>query len=101
MPAGNSRRIEWVRSGLSSLRTQISYIADDNLQAAIELGERVRISIQGLAEFPGIGRIGRVANTRELSIAGSPFVVIYRVEAEAIVVLRVLHTAQQWPPPAT
>jgi plasmid stabilization system protein ParE len=40
-----------------------------------------------------------VAGTRELVVIGTPYIVIYRIEATAIVVLRVLHAAQRWPAP--
>jgi toxin ParE1/3/4 len=52
-----------------------------------------------LSEHPKIGRRGRVAGTRELVIARTPFVVVYRVRAkpERVEIIRVLHGAQKWP----
>ncbi len=52
-----------------------------------------------LPTHPGAGRQGRVKNTRELVINGSPFILIYRehVTEGCIEILRVLHEAQQWP----
>jgi toxin ParE1/3/4 len=44
-----------------------------------------------------MGRPGRVTGTRELVISGTPFVVIYRLQEQSIEVLRLLHSAQQWP----
>jgi plasmid stabilization system protein ParE len=44
-----------------------------------------------------MGRSGRVAGTRELVIAGTPYLVAYRVEAKAVVILAVIHGAQRWP----
>jgi plasmid stabilization system protein ParE len=41
--------------------------------------------------------MGRVEGTRELVIAGTAFVVVYRVEAERVEVLAVLHAARKWP----
>lgn len=38
------------------------------------------------------------AGTRELVVLGTPYVVVYRIEAAAVVILRILHGAQQWPP---
>jgi toxin ParE1/3/4 len=51
-----------------------------------------------LAVYPEIGRPGRIAGTRELRITGTPLLLVYRLEPEAIVVLRLLHGAQRWPP---
>lgn len=50
-----------------------------------------------LPEHPLSGRRGRVKNTRELVVGGLPFIIIYREQPSCIEILRVLHTAQQWP----
>ena len=51
-----------------------------------------------LAEFPLQGRPGRLPNTRELVIVGTPYLLVYRVTRERIDILRVVHGAQRWPP---
>jgi toxin ParE1/3/4 len=38
-----------------------------------------------------------VPSTRELVIAGTRFIVVYRI-TDNVEILRVLHTAQRWPP---
>jgi len=50
--------------------------------------------------MPRMGRIGRIAGTRELVLSGTPYVVIYdlRNMDEQIYILRVLHGARRWPP---
>jgi len=50
-----------------------------------------------LSDNPALGRTGRVRGTRELVIAGTPYIVAYRVRGEVAQVLRVLRGAQQWP----
>jgi plasmid stabilization system protein ParE len=44
-----------------------------------------------------MGRPGRVPGTRELVVAGTPYVVAYRVAASQIDVLAVIHAARRWP----
>lgn len=44
-----------------------------------------------------MGRPGREPNTRELVFAPLPYVVIYRIEDQAVEIMRVLHGAQRWP----
>ena len=53
---------------------------------------RDRIAV--LAEHQGSGRAGRVEGTREWVLAGTPYIVVYRMSSGAIEVLRVLHGAQ-------
>lgn len=59
--------------------------------------DRLRQAVDHLADHPAIGRVGRVPGTRELIVAGTPFIIPYRVKNRTIEVLRVLHAAQRWP----
>jgi toxin ParE1/3/4 len=52
-----------------------------------------------LTHFRTAGRPGRVEGTRELVLAPLPFVAVYEVLENEVQVLRILHGAQQWPPP--
>ncbi len=74
------------------------YIAGDDLAAAVRVGQRIRGQVMALTDHPKIGRVGRVEGTRELVINRTPYVVVYRLTAERVEILRVLHGAQQWPP---
>lgn len=74
-----------------------AYIARDNPMAAARVALRIRDAVEQLSENPGIGRPGRVIDTRELVVAGTPYVLPYTVSGGEIIILRVLHGAQQWP----
>jgi toxin ParE1/3/4 len=58
----------------------------------------LRARIERFAEIEHPGREGRVAGTREWVLTKTSFIVVYTLRDDAIVVLRVLHGAQQWPP---
>ena len=45
---------------------------------------------------PFSGRAGRVTDTSVIS--RTPYVVIYRLLEEVVIIVRVLQGAQQWPP---
>jgi toxin ParE1/3/4 len=62
------------------------------------MGDLIQTSVDRLSGYPESGRPGRVAGTRELVVARTPFIVVYRVERHAVLILRVLHGKQQWPP---
>ena len=53
--------------------------------------------MERLREFPALGRPGRVEGTRELIIAGTPYIVPYRVRGDTVEIITVLHSAQRWP----
>jgi len=90
-------RIEWLPEAARNLTAQIAWIAERDPWAAIDVGDAVHDAVARLADHPAIGRPGRVAGTRELVIVGTPYVVIYRIERTAVLVLRILHGAQPWP----
>jgi len=90
-------RVKWLRAALADLNAHFEYIAQDNLAAAFKTVLKVRRTVDLLAEHAGIGRPGRVPGTRELVITGTPYIVPYRVRADAIEVLRVFHAARRWP----
>ncbi len=91
-------RIEWLPQAVRNLDAQLAYIGAHNPVAAIEMGDAIEAFVGRLADFPESGRPGRVPGTRELVVTGTPFIVVYRIEPATLVILRVLHGAQRWPP---
>jgi toxin ParE1/3/4 len=66
--------------------------------AARNAVQRIQAAVDQIPEYPSMGRIGRVPLTRELIIGGTPWIVVYRVRADVVEIIRVLHAAQSWPP---
>lgn len=75
------------------------HIAQDNPAAALDLDEDFDAKAIMAAQHPRLYRAGRLRGTREIVVRPN-FVMIYRIGADAITILRVLHAAQQWPPSA-
>ncbi|HEY4252480.1 MAG TPA: type II toxin-antitoxin system RelE/ParE family toxin [Roseomonas sp.] len=73
-------------------------IAADNPAAADRVLQAFRDAAAKLADFPRLGRVGKIPDTRELFPHGS-YRLMYRVMADMVVVLALVHTARQWPPP--
>ena len=92
-------RIEWSPLALRDRQSIFEYIKADNPLAAVRMDDRIQSRIERLPDFPLLGRVGRVEGTRELVIAGTPYVAAYKVEPERILVLRLLHGARMWPDP--
>ena len=71
------------------------YIRERNPEAATRVIARIRRSANLLRNFPHLGRHGLVPDTRELSVVGFPYVVVYREKSDDVIeVLGVYHTAQ-------
>ncbi len=93
-------RLRWSRPALADYRDIISWIRKANPRAAERIRDVIKDRLGLLTTMPRMGRVGRVAGTRELVIAGTPYIVIYELGDgdEHILVLRVLHGARRWPP---
>jgi plasmid stabilization system protein ParE len=89
--------VKWLRAALLNLDAEAEYLARANPAAAAQMVRRIREAVELLAEQPALGRAGRVPNTRELVVSGTPYIVPYRVRGGSVEVLRVLHAARQWP----
>lgn len=92
-----AKSVKWLRKALKNLEQAYDYIAETDADAAIALVLKVRAATDQLAEFPMMGRVGRVNGTRELVIANTPYLVIYRVKGSAVEILRMLHSARKYP----
>lgn len=89
--------LKWLRRAERDLDQVEAYIAQDNPRAAVEMVLTIIAAVEQLDAFPGMGRPGRVQGTRELVVAGTPFIVPYRKKGERIEILRVYHAARLWP----
>jgi toxin ParE1/3/4 len=72
-------------------------IAEENPAAAERVVRRIHDAIQRTASMPHAGRIGRVPGSREITISGTPYLVVYRIIEKSMHVLAVMHGAQEWP----
>ena len=90
-------QIRWLRAALRNLDEEASFIAADDPRAARLVVARVLDSVAQLADQPGLGRPGRVPGTRELVVPKTRYVVPFRVNGEAVEILRVFHTSRRPP----
>jgi len=87
-------RITWAPEARRQIHEIWHYIALDDPQAADRMVIRLVRAVEKLAHFPHLGRPGR-ERSRELVVSGTPFIVVYRVEAEEIRIGTVVHGAQR------
>jgi addiction module RelE/StbE family toxin len=88
------RRLEYAARYFRRLKDIRERIAQENPAAAARLVQRIRTAVERLAASPGLGRI---AGSREVVIAGTPYIVPFRVKGDVVQVITVLHGAQKWP----
>jgi toxin ParE1/3/4 len=90
-------RLEWRPMALEDRAAIMDYIGQDNPAAALQLDEDFEAQAEQARGSPALYKPGRVKGTREI-VVRSTYVMVYQVEGEAITIVRVLHSAQQWPP---
>lgn len=95
MPA--KPKLEWRRQASDDLAGLVSYIADDNPEAAQELKDEIESKVSNLPEHPKLYKPSlRVKGMREM-VVRSNYIVLYRETAQLVEVVNVLHARQQWP----
>ncbi len=82
-------KLRWTRAATRDLGSIENYINRDNPAAALDTVIKVNRHIGLLAQYPGIGRPGRIRGTRELVISGLPYVVAYRRKGKIVTVMRI------------
>ena len=88
--------IKWRPQARKSLKKIVLYIAERNLPAARAMRSCIEDSVLPLCEHPYLYKRGRVPGTREI-VAHPNYIVIYRVQADCIEVVDVVHSRQQFP----
>ncbi len=87
-------RIVWAAEARRRTHEIWHYIALDDLAAADRVVTRLVAAVEKLAYYPYLGQPGR-ESSRELPVAGTPLILVYRVEGEEIRIATVLHGAQR------
>ena len=90
-------RVLRTESAEADLDAIADYYGQLNVQATLHILDRIAQVEAVLSEYPYIGRTGRVNNTREIVVTGTPFILVYALDPHDLIVLRVLHGRQQWP----
>lgn len=89
-------KLAWSEQAIDQLEAIAAYIDQFDPAAADALIARLEACAEKLTEYPYMYRTGRVPGTRD-ALAHPNYILVYRVAADAVEVLRVLHTRQLYP----
>lgn len=89
-------KITWTVPALVDRRAIYNYIELNSSAAADAVDEAIIQGTRRLLTFPSLGHMGRLSGTRELTIHPN-YIVVYRIHEQEVQIVRVLHTARQWP----
>jgi toxin ParE1/3/4 len=87
--------IVWSALARARLRNIRAYVEQDKPEAAERLTTRIVAVIEALREHPYLGRAGAEPGLRELVIAGTPYIVLYRAHGKQVTINTIWHGAQR------
>lgn len=90
-------KLYWTEDAINDRMSIYEYIEAENPLTALGMDELFSEQAKLLVQHPEIGRLGRVAKTRELVVHKS-FVLVYSVAKDTVYILRLLHTSRPWFP---
>ena len=91
-------RVAWSPNAVADLENLSQYIEEaTSLAAANRITRVIYEAAQSLKKLPNRGRPGRIPGIRELVVSNLPYIIMYRVFPEHVVILNIVQGAQQWP----
>lgn len=88
--------IEWRAEARADLVGIVGFIAQDSPCAARRMKSQIEQSLRLAAEHPYMFRAGRAPETREIVVHPN-YLIVYRLSATSIEVVRVVHSRRQYP----
>jgi plasmid stabilization system protein ParE len=89
------KRVQWEPEARADLIHITEHFADKDPRVAELLLDRIEQSAAALARLD-TGHPGRMPKLREKSVARTKYILAYRSLARRIVILRVIHSSQDW-----
>ncbi len=89
-------RLEWADTTEDDLNRIIAHYAEIAPSLAMELIERIAVAPRPLLDFPFIGPETEVEGLRKWRVAKTPFLLLYSVEPDRVVVARVVDARSNW-----
>ena len=90
-------QVRWTTAAADDLQTIADYLFEKTPENAARLIREICSAAFALRNFPNRGRTGKKQGTHELVMTSLPYIIIYQVTGDVLHVVRILHSAQEWP----
>lgn len=90
-------RVIWSKRFAKALRREYEFLRSRDVVNALAVRDRLIRAAATLSEFPDRGREWRVPGSREMVVPGLPYVLIYRVKGDEVLIASLFHTSRNWP----
>jgi toxin ParE1/3/4 len=88
-------KIIWTPRAADDLEAVVFTISADRHDSSVSVAKKIYGHILMLAAMPYMGRAGVVPETRELVFNRWPYIAVYRVNEDAVRILRIRHVRQE------
>jgi addiction module RelE/StbE family toxin len=90
-------KVRYTETALIEIDEIFEYISERNASAAKRVVARVEQTIRNLGDFPEMAQASDEPGVRRMPVSRYPFIVLYTISADEVVILHVRHGARQWP----
>ncbi len=90
-------QVQWTNKAKARLEEIEAYIGQESSAAAAKvILAIIKKTATQLSKYPDSGKPGRLMGTRELLFSDSPYLVVYTVRSNIVIILTIFHTAQNF-----
>ena len=93
------KRIRWSDTAIDDLQRIKTYLEPIDAEMARSTLLAIRASVRRLKPWPLSAPSLDGAPFRKLSVPQTPYLIVFRIENDFVIVLRVYHSAQDWRSP--
>lgn len=87
-------RLVFAEPAARYLDSILDYIALDKPTAAENVYRSIFATAERLTQFPEMGRVCRLPDTREFSVSSLPYIIVYEVGHDVVTILTVFHSSR-------
>jgi len=91
-------KLRWTPRAVADLEEISDYLMAASPQTWEQLLQRIEQLTDALLDFPLMGKRGRVPGTREFMLAGTPYILVFQVKEDAVVIVSVRDGRMRLPP---
>ena len=88
-------KVVYAPRALRDLTGIAAYLTERNPSGAANVLGAIKSSIDTLNYFPRIGRVVDKAGHRRVPIVRYPYIIFYRIDGDAIIILHIRHTSRR------
>jgi len=91
-------KLRWTPRAVADLEEISDYLVAASPQAWEHLLQRLERLSEAILDFPLMGKAGLVPGTREFVVSGTPYILVFQVKDEAVVIVSVRDGRMRLPP---